>query len=93
MLAGLARACGHKRLDAVSSASSTVAALAHASKAGKELWLANLTSGPQKMKIIGFDGSARLHRLSEGNFQTLAMKPDYLSSAGEALKKVSSIEL
>ena len=93
VLAGLARACGHKRLDAVSSASSTVAALAHASKAGKELWLANLTAEPQKVKLSGLAGPATLHRLGDGNFVTLVNKPDYLVSAGETVKKLSTVEL
>ncbi len=93
VLAGLSAASGNRRLDATSSAPSTVAVLGHQSKAAKEIWLANLTSEPQKVKVAGFDGPARLHRLSEGNFQTLAMKPGYLASAGEALRKVSTVEL
>jgi D-apionolactonase len=67
--------------------------LAHRSDEGPELWLANLTSEPQKVKVSGFSGAARMHRLSDGNFQTIVTKPDFLSSAGEALKKVSSVEL
>jgi hypothetical protein len=93
VLAGLAPASGNKRLDADSTAPSAVASLAHQSKKGKELWLANLTSDPQKVKVSGFEGAATLHRLSDGNFSTITAKPDYLSSAGEALKKVSSVEL
>ena len=93
VLAGLAPAGGHKRVEVISTASSAIAALAHQSRAGKELWLANLTSEPRKVKVTGFDRQALLHRLSDGNFQTIAMKPDYLSSAGEMLKKVSTIEL
>jgi hypothetical protein len=93
VLAGLAQASGNKRIEAQSSASSTVAAIAHRSDDGPELWLANLTSEPQKVKVSGFSGAARMHRLSDGNFGTITAKPDYLSSAGETLKKVSSVEL
>ena len=93
VLAGLAPASGNKRLDAVSSAPSTIAALAHQSKAGKELWLANLSPEPEKVKVSGLTGAARLHRLSDGNFQTIAKQPGFLSSAGEALKKVTAVEL
>jgi D-apionolactonase len=93
VLAGLAAASGNKRVEAVSTAPSAVAAVAHRTENGPELWLANLTSEPQKVKVAGFGGAARLHRLSEGNFQTITTKPDYLSSAGEAMKKVSSVEL
>ena len=93
VLAGFGPASGNKRIDAMSSAPSTIAVLGHQSKTGQEVWLANLSGETQKVKITGFDGPARLHRLSDGNFQTLAMKPDYLSSAGEAVKKVGSVEL
>ena len=89
----MSAASGNKRLDSTSSAPSTVAVIGHQSRAGKELWLANLTSETQQVKVTGFDGPARLHRLSDGNFQTLAMKPDYLSSPGEAVKKVPALAL
>ena len=93
VLAGFGPASGNKRIDAISSAPSTVAVLGHRSKTGHEVWLANLSGEARKVKVTGFDGPAQLHRLSDGNFQTLAMKPDYLASAGEAVKKVSAIEL
>ena len=53
VLAGLCVASGNARLKAVSGAPSTVAALAHRSKAGKELWLANLTPETQTVKVSG----------------------------------------
>ena len=93
VLAGLGPASGRKRLVTQSTAPSTVAALAHAAKSGPVLWLANLTGETQKVKIAGFDGPARLHRLGDGNFLTLATKPDHLHSAGEAVAKVRALEL
>ena len=93
VLAGLGSASGHKRVEAASSAPSTVAALSFATRNGPVLWLANLTNAAQKVKVAGFAGGARMHHLGDGNFQTLATKPDYLNSAGQALKKVSSLEL
>ncbi|MFN4141376.1 hypothetical protein [Aestuariivirga sp.] len=93
VLAGLAPASGNRRLEAVSSAGSTVAALAHQSKSGKELWLANLSAEPQKVKVSGLSGAAELHRLSDGNFVALATKPDFLSRPGETVKKLSGLEL
>ena len=93
VLAGLGAASGNKRLEAVSSAPSTVAALAHRSSEGRELWLANLTPEAQKVKLSGLKGAAEIHRLSDGNFQTLAMQPDVLSRKGEAVKKLSAVEL
>lgn len=93
VLAGLCPASGQKRISALSSAPSTVSAVSYAAKAGPVLWLANMTSEPQKVKVSGFTGGAVLHRLSDGNFQTLANRPDYLNAGGEKLKKVSTVEL
>ncbi len=93
VLAGLAPMSGARRFEAESSAPSAVAALGLQSKAGRQLWLANLTSEPRKAKISGFDGAATIHRLNDGNFQTIAKRADYLSSGGEAVKKVGSVEL
>ena len=77
----------------MSSAPSTIAALAHASPEGTELWLANLTPEAQKVKLTGLKGAAEIHRLSDANFQKLATQPDFLWQAGEAVKKLSSVEL
>ena len=93
VLAGLGAASGNKRLDAVSSAPSTITALAYQSSEGKELWLANLSPGTQKVKLSGLKGPAELHHLSESTFQKLATTPDYLSRAGDRVKSLSSIEL
>ncbi len=93
VLAGLGPASGHKRLDTTVSAPSTIATLAHQSRSGRELWLANLTAETQKVKVTGFEGAARLHRLGDGNFTSIAAKPGYLSSGGEALRKLSSVEI
>jgi hypothetical protein len=93
VLAGLGAASGNRRLEASSSAPSTIAALAHQSADGKELWLANLTPAAQTVKVTGLSGTAELHRLSDGNFTAITAKPDVLSRAGERVKKLSSVEL
>ncbi len=93
VLAGLGAASGNKRLEATSSAPPAISALAHQSKEGKELWLANLTPEAQRVKVTGLSGAAEVHHLSEGNFRTLATKPDFLQRPGERVKKLSSIEL
>ena len=58
-----------------------------------EALLANLTPEKQKVKLSGLKGAAEIHRLSDGNFQKLASDPDFLSGKGEAVKKLSSVEL
>jgi hypothetical protein len=93
VLAGLGIASGNRRLEAVSSAPSAIAALAHRSPEGTELWLANLTPEVQKVKLTGLKGAAEIHHLSDGNFQKLATTPDFLFRKGQATKKVSAVEL
>jgi hypothetical protein len=93
VLAGLGAASGNRRLEASSSAPSRVAALAHGSKEGKELWLANLTPETQTVKVTGFGGTAEVHHLAETNFTSLATKPDFLARPGERVRKLSAVEL
>lgn len=50
ILAGLAPASGARRLEATSSAPAKVTALAHQSKSGPALWLANMTAETQKVR-------------------------------------------
>jgi hypothetical protein len=57
------------------------------------LWLANLTGERQKVKIGGFNGTARLHMLSEGNFETMTRNARFLDTSGGMLKRVGGIEL
>jgi hypothetical protein len=45
------------------------------------------------VKLTGLAGAAELHRLSDGNFQTLAKAPDFLWRGGEAVKMPSRVEL
>lgn len=93
VLAGLGAASGNRRLEAVSSAPGTIAALAHRAPEGSELWLANLSAEPQRVKLTGLAGPAEIHRLSDSNFQALAKRPDHLWRAGEVVKKVSGVEI
>jgi len=93
VLAGLAAASGAKRIEADSGASSIVAALAHQSKSGQVLWLANLTGEKRKVKVNGMAGAARLHMLSEANFEAIAKDANFLITSGKALNRVSGVEL
>ena len=93
VLAGLGPASGNARLEAESSAPAAVAALAHRSRNGTELWLANLTPETRKVKVTGLTGAVELHRLSEGQFQKLAADPGFLTRPAEKLKKLAGVEL
>lgn len=93
VLAGLGAAGGNRRLETVSSAPSAIAALAHRSPEGTELWLANLTPEAQAVKLTGLSGAAEIHHLSDANFRTLATTPDFLWRPGETARKVSGVEI
>ena len=91
VLAGLMPASGARRVETTSSAPSKIASLAYRGKHGPVLWLANLTSKAQKVKIGGFAGPAMLHMIGESNFETAAKRADFL--AGTTTKKVGNFEL
>jgi hypothetical protein len=93
VIAGLAVASGARCIDADSSAPSKVAALAHRSKRGQTLWLANLSGEMQRMKVKGFDGSAKLHALDERSFEPAVRDPAWLESGGTTIRKVGSLDL
>jgi D-apionolactonase len=93
ILAGLGRASGARHIETTSGAPGKIAALAHQSKAGPVLWLANLTGEGQSVKLSGFKGAAQVHLLDEKNFDTLITRPDYLSKAGASVTKVASLDI
>ncbi|HQY74634.1 MAG TPA: hypothetical protein PLK44_13050, partial [Aestuariivirga sp.] len=93
ILAGLGHASGARHIETESGAPGKIAALAHESKAGPVLWLANLTGEKQAVKVGGFKGAAQFHVLDEKTFDGLIKRPDYLAKPGTKVKKVSSLEL
>jgi hypothetical protein len=93
VLAGLGSAGGARTIESESSVTGKIATLAYETKAGPVLWLANLTGEKQRVKVGGFKGAAQVHVLDEKTFDTLSKRPDYLSKAGDKVKKVSSLEL
>ncbi|GLR90645.1 hypothetical protein [Bradyrhizobium iriomotense] len=93
VIAGLAAASGARRIDTDSSAPSKLAALAHRNKAGDVLWLANLSGEPQRLKVKGFDGRARLDVLDEKSFEAAVHDPAWLNSDSAFIRKVGTFEL
>jgi hypothetical protein len=93
VVAGLAGWSRAKRLDTAVSAPAKVAALALDRKGARVLWLANLTGEAQSVKVAGFDGRATVTRLDDKSFVAAARDPSYLTSHGEALKRVGTVEL
>jgi D-apionolactonase len=93
VIAGLAAASGARRINTDSSAPSKVAALAHRSDSDQVLWLANLSSEMQRVKVGGFEGPATLHLLDERSFEAAVRDPAWLDSAGAFIRKVGSLEL
>ena len=93
VLAGLGRAGRVKTIETASSVPGKIAALAHQSKSGPVLWLANLTAEKQTAKVSGFSGGAGVHMLDENSFGALTSDSGYLAKKGKSVKKVSGIEL
>ncbi len=93
VIAGLANVGRSKRLEASSSAPAKVEALAYLSKRGCHLWLANLTSEPQTVKVSGLTGSAAMHFIDEKSFAKLRRNTQYMKGSGTLVNKLRSIEL
>ena len=93
ILAGLGRASGTRHIETVNGAPRKIAALAHQSKTGPVLWLANLTGNHQPIKIRGFKGKAQLHVIDDKHFDALVRNPEYLMKAGVSVKNVAVLEI
>ncbi len=93
ILRGFGLASGAKHIEASNTAPTKVAALAHQSKSGPVLWLANLTADKRVVKVKGFSEAASLCILDEKAFSSLTHNPDFLIKKGIALKIVSDFEL
>ena len=93
ILAGLGGARGTRSIETVSDAPAKIASLAHQSKNGPVLWLANLTGNHQAVKISGFKGKAQLHVIDDKHFNALVRSPDYLTKAGDFVRKIAVLEI
>jgi hypothetical protein len=93
VIAGVAAASGARRIDTDSSSPSKIAALGYRDKGGQVLWLANLSSETQRLKVKGFDGRTRLDVLDERSFEAAVRDPAWLGNGGTFVGKVGSLEL
>ncbi|MCA0431826.1 MAG: hypothetical protein LCH46_01055 [Proteobacteria bacterium] len=93
VLAGLGAASGVRRREALSSAPAQVETLAHDSKAGPVLWLANLTPEKQVVKVRGFAAKAHVHLLNDATFGAITAKSGYLKGVKGVARKVTRVEL
>jgi hypothetical protein len=91
VIAGLAAASGGRRIDTESSAK--LATLAHRGKAGDVLWLANLSSETQRLKIKGFDSPASVNVLDERSFEAAVHDPAWLDRDSTFIRKLGAFEL
>jgi D-apionolactonase len=90
VIAGLAAAQGAKRLKTAHDGQNRVAALAFRSKAGPELWLANLTAEPHSIRVKGLTGAAAIVLLDAGSYDR-AIKGGPLKAM--KVKRLASVEL
>ena len=93
VLRGLAEAAGSRHVTVANGAPQKLAALAHESKHGRVLWLANLTGESQLVQVKGISGAAKLTSLDVRNFDLLVRNPECLSNLATDLKKISQLEL
>lgn len=93
VLAGLKGSGNRRRMESHCSAPAMIATLAHETGKGKCLWLANLTAETRTVRVTGFTGPATLHTISAGNFRALQKNPGYMQTAGQALRKVGTLDL
>ncbi len=82
VVAGLAASNRARRIDATSSQQSRVEVLAYETKAGRTVWLANLTGEAQTVKLTGLSGSNTLHMIDAAGFAKLRRNPGYHGLAG-----------
>jgi D-apionolactonase len=93
VMAGLSDSAHARRLDAISTVPSKLETLAYQTKAGRCLWLANLSGETQVVEINGFSGSATMHFIDDSSFTKLSRNADYMKRGGTCLKKVSNVTL
>ena len=93
VMAGLASASHARRLDAQSSDQARVEVLAYATKAARSLWLANLTSEAQTVKISDLSGTNTLHVIDVASFAKLSSNPGFMATSGRPLGKAKSVTL
>jgi hypothetical protein len=93
VVAGLCAASGAMRIDARSSAPSHVAAMAHKTREGTVLWLANLSSEKAAVKVAGLKAPVLLHAISEGTFAGSSRNPHLLRKGGKKLTRLGTLEL
>ena len=92
VLAGLAGFAGARMIEVTCTAPNTVASLAHMRKSGSVVWLANLTSQQQRLKLDGLDGAWTLHQIDATSFD-LAAAPGFLTTPGENLNSPRRLSL
>ncbi len=93
ILRGLAPASGARRIDTQSSHPAHIAALAFQSSNTNVLWLANLTAKATTVKLVGWNGTGSIHRLSERNFVSAASNPRHFESKASGTRPNPSITL
>ena len=86
VISGLIRATGQKLVNAESSDTATVQALACKGKGGTTLWLANLTAQNQSVKLSGANGAIFGTTLDEDSFVMATTDPPGFQKSWKAMK-------
>ena len=92
ILAGLAPHSGSRMIASVASAPAAIATLAHQTRSGPVIWVANLTGRPQKLKFTGLDSPVMQHVMDADSFVATG-SADFLSTAGRRLTRLRDLTL
>ena len=86
VITGLTRGAGQRLVSATSADNQKVECLAYRGKSGTTLWLANLTSGEQKVQISGTKGALFGTMLDEDSFVEATTDPRRFQKSWKAMK-------
>ena len=92
ILAGLAPHSGSRMIASLASAPAAIATLAHQTRSGPVIWVANLTGRPQKLTFTGLDSPVMQHVIDADSFVATG-SADFLASAGQRLNRLRDLTL
>ena len=92
VIAGLTRGAGQKLVPATSSDNQKVECLAYRGKGGTTLWLANLTSGAQKVQISGARGALFGSMIDEDSFVDATTDPSGFQKSWKAMNSAVTLK-
>ena len=79
-------------IASLASAPAAIATLAHQSRSGPVIWVANLTGQPQNLTITGLDSPVMQHVVDADSFVATG-SADFLATTGQRLNRLRDLTL